>query len=244
MNACDMTADQVVDRNWRTAYLPVAAFVQHGPHLPVTSGMLVTHALGEEISSRIDAFMLPVQPFATCLEQQDPYSVGVDPGLLYDMILNIARELKRQGFTRLVIHKGYHGLTVLYPLTRHLNAAEGIHTVLVDPCALVADQGLLQGTGNFHACELQTSLMMHLFSECVRRDKIYGIDCVPQAPPQRLSYKPMAAYCSDGVWGRPSLASAEKGEKFFRAAVDLSTAYIQDVFSFIDSNGDYTGGRA
>ena len=239
-----MTADEFAAQNYEIAYFPVASFTQHGPHLPLTTDILIAQALGEEISSRIDAFMLPVQPFGTCMEQDDKYSTGVDPGLLYEMLLDIARELKRQGFRRLVLHQGYSGLGVLYPLTRTLNATGGIKTVLVDPCGLVAEcGGLLQGESNFHACELQTSLMMHLYPECVRVEKMCGIDCVPDVLLSHLSYKPMLAYCPDGVWGHPSLASAEKGMKLFEKAVELSVDYISEAFSFMDKIGDYTGGR-
>ena len=239
-----MTVDEAAANNYKTVYFPIASFTQHGPHLPLTTDILIAQALGAEISTRINAFMLPVQPYGTCMEQADKYSTGVDPGLLYDMVADIARELKRQGFRRLILHQGYSGLGVLYPLTRSLYAIEGIKTVLVNPYSLVAGcGGLLQAEGNMHACELQTSLMMYLNAECVRADKIEGIDHVPNLPPSHLSYKPMLAFCPDGVWGCPSLAGAEKGKMLYEKAIELSVEYINEAFAFMDKHGDYTGGR-
>jgi len=244
MYAGTLTADQAAAKNHQTAYFAIAPFMGHGPHLPLAASIMLARSFAEEISSRIDAFMLPVQPFGAPFEYDGQYNVCVDSGMLYEMALDIARNLRRQGFRRLVLHQGYRGLSILYHLTRHLNAAENIKTALVNPFELLhAYGGILDGDGNYHACELQTSLMMHLYPDSVRYGKIRDIDFVPDVPAQYLKYKPPGAYCPDGVWGRPSLASAEKGEKLFLKGVELSTAAIREAFAFMDANGDYTGGR-
>jgi len=127
-----MTADGFNAKNYETAYLPFASFGDL-EGLPLNAGITVAQSLGEEISSRISAFMLPVQPFAGAV-QGGKFGLNVDPLLLYDMGLDLAREVKRQRFNKLVLHQGFSGMSMLYPLTRHLNANEGIKTVFVRPC--------------------------------------------------------------------------------------------------------------
>jgi creatinine amidohydrolase len=243
MYAGKLTADGAIEKGYHTAYLAVAPFMRYGPHLPLTAGIIIAEALAEAISTRIDAFMLPVQPFAAFLGGDEKYSVFADSALLYEMLLDIAGNLSRQGFRRLVLHQGYRGLSILYALTRHINASGIIETVLVNPCDLAEARhgGILQGDGNIHACELQTSLMAYLRPDYVKADRIRDIDYVPDIPAHYLNFKPISAFCPDGVWGRPSLATAEKGRKIYDKAVELSTAYIDEAFAFMHKNGDYTG---
>ena len=151
-----LSVDQLNEKKFTTAYLPITAFeyvrkgnesaANYRPTWKSTCNPGFTHALSEEISSRIGAFMLPVQPFGARVTQNagcgigdnEYINVGVEPGLLYEMVLDLARCLRGQGFRRLVLHRGHPGLTMLYPLTRHLNAVEGVKTVLVYPGALIS----------------------------------------------------------------------------------------------------------
>jgi creatinine amidohydrolase len=243
MYAGDLTADKFNSMNYTTAYLPIASFEPHGPHLPASAGILIANALGEKISTLVNAFMLPVQPFGNCVDNKNNNAAFVDPGILYEMTLDLALEAKRQNFNKIIIHQGFNGMSVLYPLTRHLNANEGIKTVFINPYMLAHQSGLLDGKNNYHSCELHTSLMLYLHPELVNKDNINGIDFVPEVTPDYLNYKPLSAYCPNGVWGYPSLASKEKGERLFSAAVNLSVKHINDAFDFMEKNGDYTGGR-
>ena len=244
MYAGKMTIDNILENEYRTAYFTFAPYMRHGPHLPLTASIKIAQAIAVEIGRRIGAFVLPVQPFAPCLEFSDRYNVCVDSGLLYNMILDIARNLQRQGFTRLVLHQGFWGTSILYHATRHINATENIKTVFVNPTELAASHGgVLQGVGDVHAGELHTSLMMYLHEDCVNADKIDGIDYIPDANPKCLNYKSLDSYCPNGVWGRPSLAGADKGRKLFIQAVELSVIHISEAFAFMDRNSDYTGGR-
>ena len=45
-----------------------------------------------------------------------------------------------------------------------------------------------------------------------------------------LDWAPFDRLAPDGVWGRPSLASAEKGERAIEAAVQATVAYITESF--------------
>lgn len=240
------TADYHVEQKYEIAYFPIASFQQYGPHLPLTSSILVTHALSEQISTELNAFMLPVQPFSTNYEHDgDKYSVGLDAGLVYEMVLDIANELKRQGFNKLVLHQGHGGIFMIFPLVRHINANVGIKTVLVNPFDLFVaeDKGIIETKDNLHGCEVNTSLLLHVNEELVRKDKMIGVDFVPDKPRSFLNYKSIPAICPDGVWGHPSYATKEKGQKLFETFTQLSVAYIREAFDFMDRTGDYTGGR-
>ncbi|MDW7658845.1 MAG: creatininase family protein [Bacillota bacterium] len=123
-----------------TVYLPFAAFESSVPYLPLTADLLISEAYARAISNRIGAFLLPVQPFATRYKQRDRYRLGIDADLMYDMTLDLAQEIKRQGFGRLVIQETCSGKSILYALQRHLNAQTIIKTILVNPKNLACRQ--------------------------------------------------------------------------------------------------------
>jgi creatinine amidohydrolase len=245
MFAGDLTINEIAEKGFDIAYFPIASLEQHGPHLPLTTDIIVSQALSEKISSNLNACMFPVQPFGTNYEHAgDRFSIGLDALLIYGMVLDIAREFKRQGFKKLVIHQGSPGLRVLYPLTRHLNACEGIKTVILKPFELLsAMDGILSTAGNVHACEIETSLMLYIDEKSVVKDKMQNIDFVPDVPIKYLDFKPLTAICPNGVWGNPSFATKEKGRILFEQGVDICTRHVAAAFDFMDAIGDYTGGR-
>ena len=53
----------------RICVLPVGAFEQHGPHLPLATDALVAEDLARAVAGELDAALLPVQSFGTSLEQ-------------------------------------------------------------------------------------------------------------------------------------------------------------------------------
>jgi len=83
---------------------------------------------------------------------------------------------------------------------------------------------------DIHAGELASSLMLHLAPEAV---KGRGVDHVPEAAKGCLDFVSFASLCPDGVWGRPGLASAEKGEKALEAAVQRTVEYIEGTFAHL-----------
>jgi creatinine amidohydrolase len=246
MFAGNLTIFEIENKKFTTAYFPVAAFNQYGPHLPLTTDIIITHVFADKISTVLDAFMLPVQPFATNYEHGgDNYSIGLDADVFYEMVLDIAVELKRQGFTRLVIHQNSKELiSPLYPLVRHINAIVDIKAVYVNPFGFLSKtKGILDNENNYHACEIETSLMLYLNEDSVRKDKIAGIGFIPDMPVKCLSYKSLPALCPNGVWGYPSYATKEKGRRLFEAGVEACVNFIAEAFKFMDDIGDYTGGR-
>jgi creatinine amidohydrolase len=82
-----------------------------------------------------------------------------------------------------------------------------------------------------HASELATSLMMHLHPESIKKE---GVDYVPDENKAYLDFVAFEKLCPGGVWGLPSLATAEKGRMALEAAVEGTIKYIEESFSTLE----------
>jgi creatinine amidohydrolase len=78
-----------------------------------------------------------------------------------------------------------------------------------------------------HACEFETSLMMHLRPELVRKEKIED-DGLIDPPPDGV-YLPLdfKSQTRRGTCGHPTLASAQKGEQLLHIVVEKLIAALQ-----------------
>ena len=72
--------------------------------------------------------------------------------------------------------------------------------------------------------------MLHLAPEQVGPQRI---DHVPAFGPAHFDYRPMIDFCPDGIWGRASLASAEKGEKALAALIEDTAAHFEETFTLL-----------
>ena len=79
-----------------------------------------------------------------------------------------------------------------------------------------------------HAGEFETSLMMHLAPEQVGPQRI---DHVPDVEWAELDYRPLRDICPDGVWGRSSLATAEKGRLGLEMVIEATAAEFEKIFT-------------
>ena len=70
--------------------------------------------------------------------------------------------------------------------------------------------------------------MMHAAPEQVGPSRV---DHVPGVGPAYFDYLAMKEFCPDGVWGRSSLATAEKGRLAVEAMVSYTVDYLQDTFT-------------
>ena len=57
------------------------------------------------------------------------------------------------------------------------------------------------------------------------------IYCVPEVSNDYMDYRPIFQYSKNGVWGSPSYATAEKGEKILNVMIDKSVALAEEAFT-------------
>ena len=125
------------------------------------------------------------------------------------------------------------GIFIAGPVIRELNAMyDDLQVVKLDLVNFMVSpkmNEILDSKNNLHACEYETSLMLYLAEELVKKDKMEEADFEPDVPRDYLNYASLIKLSKTGVWGKPSLGTKEKGEKLFNLLLEMSLDYIEDV---------------
>lgn len=152
------------------------------------------------------------------------------------MIQDVIKCLYAQGFRKIILLLAHGGIFIAGPAIRELNLSYPDLSIIklefMQFFSTALKIGILECDNNLHACEFETSLMLHLRPETVHMDLV--CDSIPQVPREFLNYAPVLKISPCGVWGKPSLASAEKGEQLYHLIVRESLAYIEQTFTKLE----------
>ena len=230
------TADEIVEKSSDLAILPIGSTEQHGPHLPLCTDSVVVTEIAKRVAEKTGGYLLPTLPISTCYEHKGKKgSVWMSPSTFYNVISDIVLCLKGQGFKRVAILLGHGGIFIATPVIRELNAMyDDLKVVKIDLLQFFSTKEMnevLESKNNLHACEYETSLMLYLKEELVKKDKIKGADFVPDYPRDYLNYISLVKLSDTGVWGEPSLGTKEKGEKVAKILTEKSIEYLNDAFN-------------
>ena len=96
------------------AVLPIGAFEQHGPSLPLVTDTLIAIAIAEAISQHHRVFQLPAMTFGCSHEHSTfPGTVSLSPATLAAVVTDIRTSLAQQGINALIVVNGHGGNYVL-----------------------------------------------------------------------------------------------------------------------------------
>ena len=219
------------------AILPIGATEQHGPHLPLGTDTFMAAEVARRLASRTGGLLFPALPVGYSWVWRDiPGTLVIDEATLQQVIKDIVHNLHRQGVRTLVLVNG-HGAneSALKYAVREL-ADETPMKVLYfsyfnhfgDSEKQVIDSPKWHGM--VHACEVETSLLLAVKPELCRMDR--AVEEYPEVPPAYgVSALSLGSLSASGVFGDPTLATAEKGEKLIEAAVARIVEIIETVES-------------
>ena len=212
---------------------PIAAVEQHGPHLPLSTDLLITDAAAEAVMAQagdeLDLWLLPTFAYGKSNEHEwAPGTVTLSATTVLAMLDDLGRSLARLPARRLVFLNGHGGNTALLQVAlREIRVAHGLETFLMHPFAPPESSPGTDPEGGWgiHGGHVETSMLMHVRPDLV--DMSLTASSVPDWP-ETTSLRPggsvvfgwtSADLGLDGVIGNPTEATAEAGKVFFEAAV-------------------------
>lgn len=204
--------------------MSVGSTEQHGNHLPVNTDSNICFSIAQRAARLIDEFPVLVLPviwtgFAP-RHMIYPGTITLKFHTFVELLTQVAASVHAHGFEKIVILNG-HGdnNAVVAAMRPKLSAEEDMPLVIGYtywdlPPVREEMERVSQSDKGFiaHAAEIETSMQLYLQPELVDMN---------------------AAVWVPGVWGDPSTATREKGEKIVNAAVNAFAKIIRNIHTGI-----------
>ncbi|AGZ49283.1 creatininase family protein [Mycobacterium kansasii] len=205
----------------KIAVLPVGAFEQHGPYLPLGTDTLIACAVTTAITKHHRVLQLPPVTFGCSHEHAAyPGTVSIGAATLTAIVTDITQSLTHQQIRGLIVVNAHGGNAVLTNVVQHANQSAhqlklGLYPSREDWAEARTAAGVTSSNhDDMHAGELETSILLAAHPDYLR-DGWASSD--HSATDRRyLTTLGIGPYTPTGVIGYPSQATAAKG----RAALD------------------------
>ncbi len=232
-----MTRDDVQQalEEFPVAILPLGATEQHGHHLPLGVDIFLAEGISRELSRQTDALLLPTLPFGySWVWRNIPGTVSLQQHHVEAVIKDVAHSVKRYGVKLLVLLNGHdaNNASMKYATRELMDELDmpvvylfypEIEQIIKRYCESPSWHGMI------HACEFETSLMLALKPELVQMDK-----AVKEYPFKPRLYGKTTISLGDlsrsGVYGDPTKASKEKGEKILKTLVNDMSQLLEEAY--------------
>lgn len=234
------TADLESGEAPTVALLPVGATEQHGPNLAIGTDTRVAEQIARLLAARLGPRSLVLPGLAYGLSQHHMGfrgTLSIGPDAMLAVLRDIARSAHRQGFRLLMFVNGHNGNTAILNVAANAIRFEvGIETSSMFYFKQAADVVREAGrTPRFgHACEVETSVMLYLDDDYVRRDALVPGDMIPHDRRHADNSDPFALYAPipfdrqtrNGVFGDATYADVEIGRRIVDTAIDRTVAFV------------------
>lgn len=200
--------------------LPLGSVEEHGYHLPLSTDGDIAVAIARELGKRLGIAVAPVLWYGVCVSTAPyPGTVSVTFDGLRAYVGDILLDFKRNGFETIYLLSGHLGSSQKAALKEACRDTE-VEAYLLDISAV--DISDIVETMPMHACEAETSLMLHLYPDKVDMEK--AVD--EEATFNRFSVNESLEPTESGTFGYPTKATGEKGEKIFKKMVKEFSTFI------------------
>ena len=201
--------------------IPVASTEQHGEHLPVNTDASCCFAIARRAAETVDEFPVLVLPLIwtgySPHHMAYPGTITLKYHTFVEVLTQVATSVHTHGFKKILFLNGHGGNSAVVAAMRtKLAYEEGVSVLGYDywelPPFPEETRSVLQTDKGFvgHAAEFETSLQICLQPELVDMG---------------------AAVWVPGVFGDPTAATREKGERLFNAAVNALITILYDYHS-------------
>ena len=200
--------------------IPAGALEQHGPHLPLGTNVLIARRIAVDLSREFNVLRAPTVH----------YGVNVTSDRAYAGTASLIQKTLHRVFNELLAAWEVHDVREFIIITahRHEPHLDALATLVTTEARVrvlsvwdvdIAD--LLEGQpGPLHAGEAETSLMLHLYPELVRFERARDFELSPDQFQRYVRDQlPSPPPGGNGVVGRPTLATAEKGAAIYARIV-------------------------
>jgi len=230
--------------------IPIGHVEQHGYHLPLSVDTLIIDAIAKGTVTSIPTrvWSLPVMPYGVSTHRFSFVGTMNAGGRAFeDFWLGVIDVLVARGFDRFYLMSGHGGNmsflvnTVKYAGERHRRifcATASLHTSGKIGSEAIEKYRTSKIGGMGHACELETSFMLHLRPDLCHMERVvdetdfittqsYYMDWIEGG--SIIANPPWDDDTKTGAYGAGSEASAEKGRIWLESAVEEKVGHVDEI---------------
>lgn len=225
---------------------PIGSVEDHGRHLPIDTDNFLIGSICEAAAQAApgEMLLLPQIPYGYETHHMDfPGTIDIHMEHLLHFVLDVTKSVARHGFRYILIADGHGSNMPILDLVarRTILETDAMCGAFIWPSLARKVINELRESpipgGMSHACELETSVYLHLDSARVQMDKAAKEIGLPpskfmwldlmQGPPV-LYMDHWTRISRSGVVGDPTLATPEKGKLIFDAVVAALVELVRE----------------
>jgi creatinine amidohydrolase len=234
----------------RVAVVPIGTLEDHGHHLPIDTDVQLVEAVCYAAAARApgEIVLLPTIVHGYSPHHMDfPGTITIGWDTFCRYCTDVATSLVRHGFRRVLLVNGHGSNQNLVEMAARL-------TMVAEPRSLVAacfyltnerSREVIASTrtsgrgGMGHACELETSLYLHIDSDAVDMGKAVDERGYRETEDAWLDWSDgslkvlpwWSSFSESGVQGDATNATADKGRVLLDAAAEEIAGYVKQLLS-------------
>jgi creatinine amidohydrolase len=232
----------------RVPVVPIGTLEDHGPHLPIDTDVTLVEAICRAAATRLtdDTVLLPPIVHGYSPHHMDfPGTVTIGWDTFCRYCTDVALSLVRHGFKRVLLVNGHGSNQNLVEMAARLAMIEKPESLVAasfylagdESARVIADVRESDRGGIAHACELETSLYLHIAPDAVDMTEATDERGYPDGDHAWMDWtdgplKVMpwwSSFSHSGVQGDATKATAEKGATLFDAAVREIAGFVEEL---------------
>jgi len=220
-------------RQTRTIVFPFGTIEEHGSHLPLNTDSLIIQEVLMLVAKKKKFFLAPIVYYGVCTTTRGhPGTISISSETLRRLAADLVIESYKKGLRNFLLISGHGGSLHMSALKESaeklVEEMKDIRIAIFSPYDVLWKElsEIAETLNDFHAGEIETSIMLYLAPELVkgRSPKEYPKIPKPFVVRNKMKYWP------GGVWGDPQKASADKGKK----AIKLMVEKIAEIIGTIE----------